>query len=229
MAVEMLAASILSLVVLAHQATAATCVVPASGTNATDDAPAITDAFEQCGQGGTVVFAANTTYYVNSVMNVTRLQDVLVDIQGTLLVSPSPQVDCSETDDPQWSTDIQYWLKNSLDVGYQNQSTAWILGGDSVRIQGHGTGTLNGNGKLWSEHISEQENTSNYPGRPHAITFHGLNNSHVEAVNFVQSQMWVMSIIYSHNVTLGSIFVNNTGLGCKFRPEQGSSGARTEN
>lgn len=77
----------LSSFVLVHRALAATCVVPASGTNATDDTPAIIDAFEQCGQGGTVVFSANTTYYVNSVMNITWLEDVDIDIQGTLLVS----------------------------------------------------------------------------------------------------------------------------------------------
>lgn len=82
----------LALLLLGQRAIAATCVIAASGTNATDDAPAIVDAFEQCGQGGTVVFAANTTYFVNSVMNITWLQDVHVDIQGTLVVSPQPHV-----------------------------------------------------------------------------------------------------------------------------------------
>lgn len=66
------------------------CVVPASGTNATDDAPAILEAFNECGQGGTVTFSSDTTYYVNSVMNVSGLQDVVVDIQGTLLVGLHP-------------------------------------------------------------------------------------------------------------------------------------------
>ena len=90
----------------------------------------------------------------------------------------------------QWSTDIYYWLNNSLDVGYQNQSTAFILGGNHVHIDGHGQGTLNGNGDYWYEWISHQENTSNYPGRPHAITFNGLTNSIVRGLNFIRSQMW---------------------------------------
>jgi hypothetical protein len=90
----------------------------------------------------------------------------------------------------QWSTDIQYWLNNSLEVGYQNQSTAWILGGDNVRINGHGVGTLDGNGDYWYEWISQQENTSNYPGRPIALTLSGLTNSVVKGVNFLRSQMW---------------------------------------
>lgn len=62
-----------------------TCTVAAGGTNATDDAPAILDAFENCGRHGKVVFEP-TTYYVNSVLNVTWLEDVVIDLQGTLLV-----------------------------------------------------------------------------------------------------------------------------------------------
>ncbi|KAB5517543.1 putative exo-polygalacturonase [Coniochaeta sp. 2T2.1] len=171
-----------------------TCIVQGSGTNKTDDAPAILQAFKDCGNHGKVVFHP-MTYYVNSVMNVTELDDVEIDLQGTLL----------------WSTDITYWLANSMDVGYQNQSTAFILNGNNVRFRGHGRGTLDGNGDSWYSFIRQQPNTSNYPGRPHAITLNGLNNSIVTGLNFVRSQMWTMSIIYSHNVVLDSIMVNNTG------------------
>lgn len=66
------------------------CVVPASGTNATDDAPEILAAFRECGQGGTISFPPDTTYFVNSVMNVTWLENAVIDIQGTLLVSLHP-------------------------------------------------------------------------------------------------------------------------------------------
>lgn len=62
-----------------------TCTIEASGTNSTDDAPAIRTAFERCGHHGKVIFKS-TTYYVNSVLNITGLEDVEVDIQGTLLV-----------------------------------------------------------------------------------------------------------------------------------------------
>ncbi|KAI0805627.1 pectin lyase-like protein [Xylaria sp. FL0064] len=172
-----------------------TCTVDAGGSNATDDAPAIINAFKDCDRGGRVVFQP-TTYYVNTVMNITWVDDVEIDWQGKLL----------------WSTDIQYWLNNSLDVGYQNQSTAFILGGNKVHINGHaGQGTLDGNGDYWYQWIRQQPNTSNYPGRPHAITFNGLWNSTVEGLTFLHSQMWTMSIIYSHYVTLDDIFINNTG------------------
>lgn len=65
-----------------------TCVVPAGGSNATDDGPAIREAFEKCGQNGNVVFL-NTTYYVNSVLNTSGLSNCQVDIHGTLLASCS--------------------------------------------------------------------------------------------------------------------------------------------
>jgi hypothetical protein len=66
-----------------------TCVVPASGTNTTDDAPAIIKAFKRCGRRGKVVFKP-TTYYVNSVMDIRWLDDVEIDFRGNLLVRLSP-------------------------------------------------------------------------------------------------------------------------------------------
>lgn len=62
------------------------CTVQSAGSNETDDAPAILEAFGQCGKDATIVFQP-TTYYVNSVMNVTWLKNVNVDIQGTLSVT----------------------------------------------------------------------------------------------------------------------------------------------
>lgn len=55
------------------------------GSNVTDDAPAIIAAFRECGQDATVLFEP-TTYHVNSVMNITWLQNVKIDLQGTLSV-----------------------------------------------------------------------------------------------------------------------------------------------
>ena len=63
------------------------CNVVASGTNKTDDAPAIRSAFSQCNHGGKIVFGP-TTYYINSVLDITGLENVDIDIQGKLLVRP---------------------------------------------------------------------------------------------------------------------------------------------
>ncbi|KAH7014301.1 galacturan 1,4-alpha-galacturonidase B [Microdochium trichocladiopsis] len=172
-----------------------TCEVKAAGDPNIDDAPTVLAAFERCGNNSRIVFAADTIYHINSVMEVRDLQNVQIDIHGTLL----------------WSANIDYWLAHSMPVGYQNQSTAFILGGDNVNINGFGTGTLDGNGDVWYRWIDTKHNKSNWPGRPHQITFNGLTNSTVENLNFLRSQMWTMSIIYSHYVDLNNIFVNNTG------------------
>lgn len=57
-------------------------------------------------------------------------------------------------------------------------------------LNGHGQGVFDGNGDVWYRWIQEQENTSNYPGRPHAVTFKGLTNSVVRGLTFLRSQMW---------------------------------------
>ncbi|GME49805.1 pectin lyase-like protein [Neofusicoccum parvum] len=166
------------------------CVVQPGGSNATDDAVAIRQAFHDCGHGGKVVFL-NETYYVNSIMNTTGLEDCDIELHGTLL----------------WSTDVYYWLNHSLPMGYQNQSTAWFFGGHNVRFQGFGYGTLDGNGQVWYDFAGA---VSNYPRRPHQITIWETYDSVFEGLRFVQSQMWTMTVKNSKNVLLQDIYVNNT-------------------
>lgn len=60
------------------------CEVPAN-EDGSDDSDAIHEAFEDCGQGGTVVFS-NTTYHVEKVLNTTGLEDCSIELKGTLLV-----------------------------------------------------------------------------------------------------------------------------------------------
>lgn len=114
----------------------------------------------------------------------------------------------------QWSTDIMYWLNNSMEVGYQNQSTAFIIGGDNVRINGFGTGTFNGNGDDWYKWIRQQENTSNYPGRPHALTLSHLTNSAINGLRFLRSQMWYAKALYHALVVLILIITPNSQGQC---------------
>lgn len=47
-----------------------------------------------------------------------------------------------------------------MPIGYQNQSTVWYLGGDNISFNGHGTGTLDGNGQVWYDYVN---GISNYP------------------------------------------------------------------
>ncbi|KFX95946.1 hypothetical protein V490_03582 [Pseudogymnoascus sp. VKM F-3557] len=177
------------------------CIVKAGGSESIDDAPAVLEAFKTCGHNGNVVFS-NTTYHINSVMKTTGLKNCAVDIYGTLL----------------WGTNITYWLNNSLDVGYQNQSTAWILSGDRLTVDGHGHGTINGNGDVWYDFVG---GVSNYPRRPHALTVANTTDSIFRGVRFIRSQMWTLSIIHSARTIFDSIYVNNTKTG-------GGHGANTD-
>lgn len=153
-----------------------TCIVP-PGPSGSDAAPAIVQAFRDCGHNddarrrGTVVFLAGQTYTVRTAMNTTGLRHVDIDHRGVL----------------RWDANIAYWLRASLPVGYQNQSSAWLFGGEGVRWDGHGRGTLDGNGQVWYDFVN---GTNNYPGRPHQITITGTRDSVFRGLRFVQSQMW---------------------------------------
>ncbi|KAG1539145.1 hypothetical protein G6F49_012434 [Rhizopus delemar] len=67
-----------------HLTTAAstnTCVV---AKDSSDDAITIAKAFEDCKTDGTVVFSKNTTYSLKSVLELSGLQNVNVDLAGTI-------------------------------------------------------------------------------------------------------------------------------------------------
>jgi galacturan 1,4-alpha-galacturonidase len=62
-----------------------TCTVHSGKSNATDDVPAITEAFERCGHGGNIIFPANETFHINSRLNPV-VDDVNIDWRGGWLV-----------------------------------------------------------------------------------------------------------------------------------------------
>lgn len=175
--------------------TGVTCTVKPAASGK-DSSANIQKAFESCGQAkaglrNRIVFQ-NTTYTIASVLETTGLKNVDIELHGTL----------------SWdNSDISYWLNNSLPVGYQNQSTAWRLGGDGITFRGNGSGTFNGNGDVWYKFINGR---SNYPRRPHQLTITETTNSTFEGLIFLQSQMWTMTVIHSADVLLQDIYVNNT-------------------
>ncbi|PQE06018.1 alpha-L-rhamnosidase rgxB protein [Rutstroemia sp. NJR-2017a BBW] len=182
----------------------ATCSIIPS-LNGSDDAPAILSAFKTCGKGGTIVFQ-NHTYTINSIMNTTGLSNCNIEIHGTLL----------------WSTNITYWLNHSMPLGYQNQSTVWYLGGDNIKVDGFGYGTLDGNGQAWYDFV---KGISNYPNRPQALAIYKTTNSVFQGLRFVQSQMWTMTVLKSDGVLLQNIYVNSTSSSGS--PARNTDGADT--
>ncbi|KAI5310746.1 hypothetical protein KEM55_002649 [Ascosphaera atra] len=104
-----------------------------------------------------------------------------------------------------WSSNLTYWLGNSLDVGYQNQSTAWLLSGKNINFDGHGYGTFDGNGWAWYDKIHD----SNHPRRPHALTVTGTEGGVFKGLRFLRSQMWSLSVIHSKDLLFEDFYVNN--------------------
>jgi galacturan 1,4-alpha-galacturonidase len=170
-----------------------------------DDAPAIVSAFEKCGQGGKIVFT-NHTFHINSVMNTTGLNNVRIELNGTL----------------KWSDNLTYWLSHSMLIGYQNQSTVWFLGGKNIGFDGFGIGTFDGNGQAWYEFVNGR---SNYPRRPMGLTIWESQDSTFRRLRFVKSQMWTMTVMRSTKILLEDIYVNSTSSSRK--PARNTDGANT--
>ncbi|KAG6896124.1 hypothetical protein C0993_008740 [Termitomyces sp. T159_Od127] len=174
----------------AHASDVKVCRVNPSGDGVSNDAPAIRKAFEECKKDGHIIFD-NATFHVESVLQTTGLSNVVIDLKSTLL----------------WGSNITYWRANGLPLGYQNQTTAWMFGGDRVTFNGYDTGTFDGNGQLWYDFTN---GVSNLPGRPISIMITNTTNSRFTGLRFVQSQFWTMAIINSEDVILDSIYVNST-------------------
>jgi galacturan 1,4-alpha-galacturonidase len=109
-----------------------------------------------------------------------------------------------------------------MPINYQNQSTVWYLGGTNISFDGFNTGTFDGNGQVWYDLV---QGTSNYPRRPMGLTIYQTSDSVFQRLNFVQSQMWTMTIMHSHNVLLSDITVNSTSH--SRAPARNNAGADT--
>ncbi|KAM3524853.1 hypothetical protein MY4038_007564 [Beauveria bassiana] len=166
------------------------CYVPPNG-NGGDDAHAIMRALNHDCRKNSIIVFSGPVYNIKSNMTTMNMKDVHIHHFGRFL----------------WSTDIEYWRSLSMPVGFQNQSTVWYFGGDNVTLDGHGVGTLDGNGQVWYDWAKNQ---GNLPRRPMMINWRGLTNSKILGMRFVQSQMWAMAVTYSKHLEFTDIYVNNT-------------------
>ncbi|KAF4843177.1 Alpha-L-rhamnosidase rgxB [Colletotrichum siamense] len=190
-----------------RQAKSTQCVVPANN-DGSDDTPAILAAFDECKTDGHIVFE-NVTYHIGQVMKTTDLNNVKVDIKGTLL----------------WSKNTTYWLENSLPIGYQNQTTAWVLGGKHIDVNGFGYGTFDGNGQTWYDLVKGE---SNYPSLMRScLTEQKIPSLRVFGLSKLKcaSRHRTVTITRSKRVLLQDIYVNNTSS--NRNPARNTDGANT--
>jgi galacturan 1,4-alpha-galacturonidase len=153
--------------------TGSACIVTPLSTNpsdTTDDTPQILSAFTQCGKEGSITLQPGT-YHIGKILDVTNLRNCDISIYGTLI----------------WSTNIQYWLSNSLSVTYAGRSTAWRLGGTNITMRGYGKAVFDGNGQTWYD---QNKNAGNQNGRPISLTIWKAENVLIDGITWRQSQFW---------------------------------------
>lgn len=103
---------------------AAACTPTAGGDASVDDTPAIASAIASCGSGGTIVIPADTTYYINTVLEFTSCEGCTFNIEGTL----------------QASDDLDYWEGKTAIIYLEDIS--------GVTVQSTtGAGVIDGNGQ----------------------------------------------------------------------------------
>ncbi|KAI0019637.1 glycoside hydrolase family 28 protein [Xylariomycetidae sp. FL0641] len=174
--------------------TGTTCTVTplasGGGGRDPDDTPQILEAFDKCGQDGTVILTEGT-FHIGQVMETPDLRNVDIEIHGTLI----------------WSGDLDYWIRASLPVTYAGRSTAWRMGGDGIRMRGFGKALFDGNGQLW---IDRNRNGSNMNGRPINLTLWHAKNVLIDGITWRQSSFWHTFVAYSQNITMTNLDMNTT-------------------
>ncbi|KAK4158695.1 pectin lyase-like protein [Cladorrhinum sp. PSN259] len=167
-----------------------TCTVNPLG-NGRDDVPQILAAFRDCNNGGTVVFPEGETYSIATRLNPV-IHDVTIDWRGTWLLSD----------------DLAYWRANSYPIAFQNHHGGFVISGERIRIDGHGTGGINGNGNAW--YNAEKANTQ--PGRPMPFLFWNVSDVTVEHFSVKDSPLWALNIMNGTRLRFRDITCNSTAL-----------------
>ncbi|KAF6745140.1 exo-rhamnogalacturonase B [Ephemerocybe angulata] len=181
----------------AGQAYATTCTlaplsptqVP-SGGKPPDDTPRILDVFKRCQTNASITLSEGF-WYIGQVMDTLNFRDVEINLLGRF----------------EWSTDIQYWLRNSISVTYAQRSTAWRLGGTNVQLLGHGKALFFGNGQTWYD---QNQNQGNQAGRPISLTVWRGTNILIDGITWRQPQFWHTFVANSDNVTMTNLDMNAT-------------------
>lgn len=165
-----------------------TCVIPAS-KDGSDDSPAIRKAFDTCGRNGKVVFQKDTTYSIQSVLQLHNLKNVQVDMFGTLEVwTCNISTGCpSYINWVQYSTDVRYWILHGSYYYFQNISIAMEFSGENIVIDGHGSGTIDGQGQVWYDLAL---GVGGLYGRPIPFCLRNVKNAVAKNFRILQSGKW---------------------------------------
>lgn len=160
-----------------------TCIVNSNNDLLTDDSPLILSAINECNNGGHVVFLPKTTYLIGKPLNLTHLENIDIDIQGSI----------------SFTTNTTFWQKAAFPLGYQNAITFLLFGGRDVHL--YGGGTIQGNGQIWWDTYGQNKSTL----RPVLFTTLGLHDGSISNLKMRNSPMWANLIANSSDVTFTDI------------------------
>lgn len=164
-----------------------TCVVDSHNDGRTDDAEYIAAALAECNDGGHVVFPATQSYVVNTPLDMTGLARVDIDIQGRVA----------------FTDDIAHWLNNSFDLGFQNATSFFKLGGEDVHV--YGGGTIDGRGQAWWDHYPQNK----HHRRPVLFATVGMHGGSVSDLSLVNSPFWHNFVANSSDVVFTDIRIHS--------------------
>ncbi|ERS97917.1 hypothetical protein HMPREF1624_06088 [Sporothrix schenckii ATCC 58251] len=159
------------------------------GAVVVDDVPQILQAFADCDGGGTVVFPKGARYTIASRLNLV-VKDVTVHWHGVW----------------EFSTNLTYWRANGYPIAFQNHQAGFVLSGERISINGHGTGGIDGGGDSW--YAVEQGVTQ--AGRPMPFVLWNVSDVVVRHFSVVQSPLWSINVMNGSNLWFDDIYVNNT-------------------
>jgi galacturan 1,4-alpha-galacturonidase len=191
-----------------------TCTVTPLGASK-NDVPQIRKAFEECNNGGKIIFPAKSTYRIAEKIKV-NIQDVEIDWSGVWLVRLF--LPCTRFGDimsidmadfyviHQMTPDLNYWRKNSFPVTFQNHAAGIIFAGSNITINGHGVGGVHGNGEAW--YNDEKETTK--PGRPMPFVLWNVTDVVVRGFSVWQPPLWGFNIMNGTNISITNLYVNAT-------------------
>ncbi|KAG7095644.1 hypothetical protein E1B28_006367 [Marasmius oreades] len=116
----------------------------------------------------------------------TGLSNTHINLQGTIRFNPN----------------ITYWLANSFQFFFQNQSTFWLLGGTNLVL--NGGGTIDGAGQAWYDALARNSTLQ----RPITMTIFQGQNVVVENIKMINGPNWFNLVNESRNVTYRNITIN---------------------
>jgi len=154
-----------------------------------DDAPNFLKAVDECGKGG-VIYMPDSNYTIAQPLWI-NLEGSVLDLHGFM----------------SFTQDVDYWVHNSIKLGFQNQSLAWVVTGRDYVLDGNDKGGIHGGGGIW---YSTFNSTSNAPGRPMSLTIGHSTNVVVKNWSVLQPAFWATLVWDSKDVLFKDVYVNAT-------------------